>query len=154
MAGAVKDDSLLRGRTVAFTGRLASMTRREAMKLLRRHDGKFVSSVTRLTSLLVIGQEGWPLQQDGRLSNKLRRARLLQRRGCPIMILTEEGLLQRLGLESQSEDVHGRYSTAELSRILQVPRDRLRAWMRAGLIQPVETVEGIAYFDFQQVSGA
>lgn len=154
VAEKIEGETLLHGTRVAFTGRLASMTRREAAELVRAHGGKFVPTVTRRTSLLVIGQEGWPLRNDGRLSNKLQKARLLQRKGWSITILSEEGLLERLGLESQSEGVRGRYSMAQLARLLEVPRDRIRIWLRAGLVEPVETVHSVCYFDFQQVSGA
>jgi tetratricopeptide (TPR) repeat protein len=41
----------------------------------------------------------------------------------------------------------------QLTRLLDVRRDRIRFWIRAGLIQPVETVHRLAYFDFQQVAG-
>ena len=40
------------------------------------------------------------------------------------------------------------------TRLLQIPGDRLRAWLEAGLIQPAQTHHGIAYFDFRQVTGA
>ncbi len=146
-------EGLLGGQHVAFTGKLASMTRKEAAQLVRSHGGRFAAGVTRHTSLLVIGQEGWPLRKDGRLSNKLRKARLLHRRGRPITILTEESLLGRLRLDDQ-DSIHGRYSLAQLSRLLEVPGERLRSWVRGGLIQPVECVDGLAYFDFQQVASA
>ena len=35
-----------------------------------------------------------------------------------------------------------------------MPAGRIRAWMRAGLIRPIEENHGIAYFDFRQVTGA
>lgn len=145
--------SLLQGRRVAFTGRLASMTRPEAADLIRAHGGTFVTSVTRRTSMLVVGQEGWPLRKDGSLSEKLETARHLQEGGCDVAILTEEELLQRLGLEAASSDIHRRFTLAQLGRLLKVPRDRLRSWMRAGLLESVAMVQGVCYFDFHQVTG-
>lgn len=141
------------GKQAAFTGRLASMTRMEAADLVRAYGGDFSPSVTRQTHFLIVGQEGWPLQKDGSLTNKLQRARRLQRQGAGIVILPEEEFLHQLGLEERSNGVHRLYTTAQLCRILEVPRDRIRAWMRAGLVQPTETLHGVAYFDFQQVSG-
>ncbi len=145
---------LLRGQQVVFTGKLASMTRRQAVQLVRAHGGQWAASVTRGTSLLVIGQEGWPLREDGRLSNKLRHARLLQRRGHPLTVCTEEALLTRLGLEDASRGIAGLYSMPQLCRLVRVPRDRLRSWIKAGIVQPVKTEQGVDYFDFRQVSGA
>jgi len=43
---------------------------------------------------------------------------------------------------------------AQLSRILEVPRDRIRFWMRIGLIRPVRVVHRLCYFDFHQVRDA
>lgn len=143
----------LAGRRVAFTGQLASMTRPEAAELIRAHGGTFVTSVTRRTSYLVIGQEGWPLRKNGTLSEKLETARYLQAAGCNIAILAEEELLRRLGLEGSTRGVHKRFSLAQLGRLLKVPRDRLRGWINAGLVQPIETIQGVCYFDFHQVTG-
>jgi tetratricopeptide (TPR) repeat protein len=154
MSQPAKDAKPFRGKRVAFTGRLASMTRPEAAELIRAHGGEFVPGVTRHTSLLVVGQEGWPLQKDGRLTRKLQRARHLQRHGFPIAILSEEGMLAELGLQARSEGVHQIYNQAQLCQILHMSRDRLRAWVRASLIEPVRSVNGVCYFDFRQVTGA
>lgn len=138
---------------IAFTGRLASMTRVEAARLVQERGAVFQRGVTRDTALLVVGQEGWPLQSDGRLSRKLEKARRLRQRGRQIDILTEEDWLARLGLEDTGRDIHQRFSLAQLCRLLKMPRDRLRAWMRAGLVQPVDAVAGMPCFDFHQVTG-
>src|SRR5947209_17979650 len=60
--------------TVVFTGRLACMTRSEAFEVVRRHGGTPSQAVTRQTNVLVVGELGWPLLDDGRPSNKLSRA--------------------------------------------------------------------------------
>jgi tetratricopeptide (TPR) repeat protein len=148
------DADWLSGQRVAFTGRLACMTSREAAVLVRRHGGTVVPSVNRQTSLLVVGQEGWPLGKDGRLTQKLQRARWLQRRASPIAICTEEELLARLGLDCRSEGMRRLYTTAELSRILDIRLNLVRAWIQAGFIRPAQVDHGISYFDFRQVSGA
>jgi tetratricopeptide (TPR) repeat protein len=148
------DRELLKGKQVAFTGRLASMSRAEAAALVRAHGGLFVSTISRRTSVLVVGQDGWPLQPDGRLSNKLRKTQSLQRAGHRITVLSEEDLLARIGLLPQTESVRRLYSTAQLSRLLKVPGDRLRRWMKEGLIHSVETVNGVSHFDYRQVVSA
>src|SRR5437660_991212 len=87
----------LQGQKVAFTGRLASMTRARAANLIQEHGGTWVPSVTRHTSLLVVGQDGWPLDKNGQLTRKLQKAQQL-----PLLsILTEADLLDRLGLDSE-----------------------------------------------------
>lgn len=147
------DADLLRGKRVVFTGRLASMTRVEAAKLVAAHGGQLSNAVSRRTSILVVGQEGWPLRKDGRLTQKLQTARLLQRQGRPITILTEEELFTRLGLEARSEGIRRLYTAPELAGLLDVKRDRLRSWIDAGLIRPEKTDHGVCWFDFRQVSG-
>src|SRR5258705_10504768 len=67
------DSSVLRS-TVAFTGRLACMSRAKAFDMVRQHGGTPSQTVTRQTNVLVVGELGWPLLDDGRPSNKLSRA--------------------------------------------------------------------------------
>jgi tetratricopeptide (TPR) repeat protein len=46
------------------------------------------------------------------------------------------------------------YTLDSLADVLNVPADRLRAWVRAGLIRPINSKGDIAQFDFRQVSAA
>src|SRR6185295_7383496 len=154
MAVAGAKNGILQGKQVAFAGRLASMTRREAACLVESHGGVFAASVSRSRpSVLIVGRDGLPLTKDGRLAAQLRKARWLAQQGYEIEILSEDALLAQLhsGLEDR---LHRRATLAELIRILDVPRDRLRSWLRLGLIEPVETIDEVPYFDFCQVAGA
>ena len=56
------------------TGRLACMSRAEAFAVVRQHGGVPSQSVTRQTNVLVVGELGWPLLDDGRPSNTLSKA--------------------------------------------------------------------------------
>jgi tetratricopeptide (TPR) repeat protein len=152
MAGTAADAKPLAGHKIAFTGRLASLTRKQAVDLVRAHGGEWQPRVTQSTSMLVVGQDGWPLGRDGSLTSKLQKARRLQRMRS-ITICSEADLLARVGLESPSQGLQ-RWSTAQLSEALQVPGERIRNWVRCGLVQPVETVSGVHYFDFQQARWA
>jgi tetratricopeptide (TPR) repeat protein len=154
VAEKASNGTFLIGKRVAFTGRLASMTRAEAVQLVRTQGGEFVPTVSRFTSLLVVGLEGWPLQKNGRLSHKLLQARRLQHYGYRIAVIPEEGMLCQVGLKTQSEGIHQLYTTAQLHQILRVPGERLRAWMKIGLIEPADTTHGVCYFDYQQVTRA
>jgi tetratricopeptide (TPR) repeat protein len=145
MAGEEADDRSLAGQRVAFRGRLASMTRAEALALVRARGGEWVSSVTRRTSLLVWGQGGGSLRKDGRLNRGLLRARSLECRGT-LTVLTEGEFLTRLGLGPPAGTQ--RLTTARLSEVLGVPGEKIRAWVRLGLVQPIETAEGVHHFDF------
>jgi tetratricopeptide (TPR) repeat protein len=161
IAGVVREECLmaatateaLRGKRVAFTGRLACMTRAEAVRLVRTHGGTFTQTVNERTSILVVGQEGWPLQADGRLTSKLQKVQKLQRSGYPVEILQEHELICGIGLDP-SEGIRRLYTTTQLIKLLGLSRDKLRSWIRAGLIQPVETVDGLDYFAYSQIVSA
>ena len=144
----------LAGREVAITGRMASMSRQEAVRRLVEVGARYVSLPSERTDLLVLGQGGPPLGEDGRLTYSLRRARDLVQAGEPLEILREEAFLARLGLHERLEDIHRLYTTQQLSRILKVPVAQVRAWVRHGLITPTREVRRLLLFDFRQVSSA
>jgi NAD-dependent DNA ligase len=50
------------------------MTRAEAFEVVRQLGGTPSQDVTKRTKLLIVGELGWPLLDDGRPSNKLSRA--------------------------------------------------------------------------------
>ncbi|MGV2339310.1 MAG UNVERIFIED_CONTAM: hypothetical protein LVR18_36635 [Planctomycetaceae bacterium] len=60
-----------------------------ALELTERAGGRGVHSVTQGTTLLVIGEEGWALEDDGRASLKLRQALQLVSEGAGIRIVAE-----------------------------------------------------------------
>lgn len=144
----------LAGQHVVFTGKMASMTRSEARRLVTDRGGRWGRQVTRQTTLLVIGQERWPLEADGRVTRNLRRAQYLQQHGVRLDVLGEDAFLERLGLRELGQDTCRRYSLAQLTKLVGLSRDRLRAWLRAGLIQPAETLSGVPLFDYSQVAAA
>jgi tetratricopeptide (TPR) repeat protein len=94
------------------------------------------------------------LQKDGQITRRLQQARHLQGSGSTISIVTEDEFLTKLGRDDHADGVHRLYTLAQLIDLTNVPRNRVRAWLLAGLIQPAKTVNGIDYFDFQQVVSA
>ena len=144
----------LRGKEVSFTGRLAAMTRREAMDLVIANGGRFAEVPRPETDYVVIGEEGWPLQADGRLTRKLSRAKELQQEGVGVAIIGEEVFLRMLGLDDRCEQISGLYTTGHLGRILGLRGSTIRAWVRSGLIEPATMHHRLAYFDFRQIAGA
>jgi tetratricopeptide (TPR) repeat protein len=147
MSQVAMDADWLRGKQVAITGRLASMSRTEADALIRAHGGQVVASVNRRTSFVVVGEQ--PLDKDGCVTSQLRRAHRLEQRGHAIAIVPEQDFLGRLGFASR---VHGLYTATQACQILRVSPHRIQAWLRAGLIQAHETVQGVCYFDYHQLS--
>lgn len=147
-------EELLRGQQVAITGTMASMTHQEAAALIRSCGGDPARHPGRKTALVVVGQEGWPVGRDGRISEDLERAKQLQDEGCPLRVVSEQEFLEMLHLagEEAGEKVRRLYTIAQLSRILKVPGRRIRAWVRRGLIRPARTEYRLDYFDFRQMT--
>ena len=154
MTAAAGGGDRLRDREVAFAGRLASMTRREAGARVAAAGGRVVREPGADTAYLVVGQGGWPLGADGRPGSGMAQARRLKEQRAPLSIVSETTFLQILGLTEKVEDMQRLFTTAQLSRILEVPARELRAWMRRKLIRPVKVARRLAWFDFREVAMA
>ncbi len=130
------------------------MTHRQAMELVERHGGQASQHVSHQTTLLVVGEEGWPLEADGRISVKLDQARQLHDKGEPVRIVSESEWLTLLNVEPQERRQQQLYTPAMLSQLLNISVHEIRRWERAGLIRPAKKVFRLSYFDFQEVTGA
>ena len=76
------------------------MKREEAFDLVRRHGGKPGRGLTRKTSILVVGQLGWPLLTDGKPSKSLSLAR-----SYGVSIASERQFLEWAGRSVPEEQV-------------------------------------------------
>ena len=150
----LKSTPVLHGERVAFTGTLASMTHRQAMELVDQQGGQSTQHVGQQTSILVVGEEGWPLDQDGQPSVKLEQARQLHEKGEPIRIVSESEWLKLLGMEPAERKTQQLYTPAMLCQLLSVSVHDIRRWERAGLIKAVKKVYRLPYFDFEEVASA
>lgn len=150
----VRGSPCLQGERVAFTGTLASMTHRYAHGLVERNGGTATSHVSKQTTMLVVGEEGWPLEEDGQPSVKWQQVERLRQEGHETRIVRESEWLHLLGLEQREQNIHRLYTPAMLSKTLDVPVHVIRSWERAGLIRAERRVFRLPYFDFQEVAGA
>lgn len=144
----------LRDKKVCVTGRLIAMTHGELRELVESHGGEFLRSPRRCGFTLVIGDDGWPTDDDGRPTQVFNRARKLRARGYPIEFTSEDEFLSSLGLTEPADAIRGRHTISDLVRILEVPATSIRRWVRSGLIEPVDSDCRLHYFDFNQVSNA
>lgn len=80
---------------VVFTGGLASMTRDEAMRLVRKLGGSTGSSVTKKTTSLVTNMKNIQELSRDEMSNKLKKAVDLIGKGQNISFLNEEEFLNK-----------------------------------------------------------
>ena len=150
----LESSPVLQGERVSFTGILASMTHRQAMELVEQHGGVSTQHVGQATSLLVVGEEGWPLEPDGRPSSKLEQARQLCDKGEPIRIVSEAEWLKMLGIEPPERKTDQLYTPAMLSQLLNVSVNEIRRWERAGLIKAIKKVYRLPYFNLEEVTSA
>ena len=145
---------ILKGKRVAFVGKLASMSKRDAAQLVRRHGAVVQEQPDALTHLVAVGEEGLPLGDAPDLDELFDEpTRQAVERGT-LEVLTETQLWQRLGLVEAEQEVHRLYTPAMLADLLGVPVAVIRRWHRRGLIVPVREVRRLAYFDFREVATA
>ena len=116
--------------TVAFTGRLACMTRAEAFEVVRSHGGTPSQMVTRQTSVLVVGELGWPLLDDGRPSNKLSRAGSY---GIPVV--SERHFLEWIG-KAVPDSWNRTYSAGQIATLSKLSHGTVEELVRFGLLNP------------------
>lgn len=147
----LESSPLLQGERLSFTGTLASMTHRQAAELAEQHGGATTHSVSKQTSMLVVGEEGWPLELDGKPSVKLQQVTEWRQQGAAIKVLAESEWLHLLGLEERRREVHRLLTPAMLSQSLGISVGLIRHWERIGLIKPVKKIFRLPYFDFQEV---
>lgn len=142
---------VLAGERLAFTGVLASMTHKQAQARAVECGGAASDHVSRQTTMLVVGEEGWPLEPDGAPSVKLQQVERWRAEGLNIRIVRESEWLEFVGLDGH----HGErlYTPAMLSQSLGISVHQVRRWERLGLIRPVSRVFRLPYFDFREVSG-
>jgi tetratricopeptide (TPR) repeat protein len=136
------DNSALRS-TVAFTGRLACMTRAEAFEVVRSHGGTPSQSVTRQTNVLVVGELGWPLLDDGRPSNKLSRAGSY---GIPVV--SERRFLEWIG-KAVPDSLNRTYSADQIAALSKLSSSTIDELVRFGLLDPRGGL-----FGFRDLAGA
>jgi TolA-binding protein len=121
------DSSALKG-SVAFTGQLACMSRAEAFEVVRQHGGTPSQAVTKRTNLLIVGELGWPLLDDGRPSNKLARAN-----SYSIPVVSERRFLEWIG-KVVPEGVQKTYSGEQLAALSKLPSTTIQELVQFGLL--------------------
>lgn len=88
------DSDLFRNELVVFTGKLTSMSRDEAMRLVKKLGGDTGSSVTRNTTILVTNMKDIKDLRREEMSIKLKKALDLNSKGQDIKFLNEEEFLK------------------------------------------------------------
>ena len=146
-------DLPLAGLRVAIVGRLASMSRRDAHKLLRGHGAVPVEASDEDVKLLVVGEAGGGLAAVDELAGAGPAAERLRQAidSGRVSAWSETQLWQRLGLIEEETAARRLYTPAMLADLVGVPLSVVRRWHRRGLIRPLREVCRLPYFDFQEV---
>jgi tetratricopeptide (TPR) repeat protein len=105
------------------------MKRAEAFARVRDHGGTPREGVTKQTDVLIVGELGWPLLDDGRPSNSLAQAKSY---GVPIA--SERQFLEWLG-GSASEEETRTYTASQLAALSRLPQDVIDQLAMFGLIE-------------------
>jgi tetratricopeptide (TPR) repeat protein len=105
------------------------MKRAEAFALVTKHGGKPREGVTKDTRVLIVGELGWPLQDDGRPSNSLATAKSY---GIPIV--NERRFLEWVG-KSRPQEQAKTYTARQLAALSKLPDAVVEQLSMFGLIE-------------------
>ena len=105
------------------------MKRADAFALVRKHGGKPREGVTKQTDVLIVGELGWPLLDDGRPSNSLAQAKSYR-----VPIASERQFLEWLG-QSVPEEQAKTYTADQLAALSKLPKDVVDQLEMFGLIE-------------------
>ena len=148
---------ILEGKRVVLVGKLASMSKRDAAQLVRRHGAVVVQKPDASVHLAVVGEEELPLSETDTLEEWFDEpTRAALERGT-LEVIGETQLWQRLGVvgfSGEPQDIPRLYTPAMLAELLGVPVAVIRRWHRRGLIVPARQVRRLPYFHFQEVATA
>jgi tetratricopeptide (TPR) repeat protein len=105
------------------------MKRADAFALVRKHGGKPREGVTKQTDVLIVGELGWPLLDDGRPSNSLAQAKSYR-----VPIASERQFLEWLG-QSIPQEQAKTYTADQLAALSKLPRSAVDQLEMFGLIE-------------------
>jgi Tfp pilus assembly protein PilF len=144
-------ESTLAGHRVMLVGKLASMSRRDAERLIREGGGQLVDRASELVDLIVASDEtadAKRLAADRELFDDDLRARIAN---GEVEVLHESDLWSRLGLVESGPGTERLYTPAMLAELVRAPIAAIRQWHLRGALQAKREVRRLAYFDFEEV---
>ncbi|MCK5725783.1 MAG: BRCT domain-containing protein [Thiotrichaceae bacterium] len=100
-AGNIDKTVDLEEKTYLFTGKLKTMTRKEAQVIVSAANGKNHKAVNGKLDFLVIGDEGSPMYGNGRKGSKQVKAETLIEKGAELKVISETAFLQKMAGEER-----------------------------------------------------
>ncbi len=155
MTNAEENYGILQGKRMAFVGKLASMSRRDAGQLVRGQGATVLERPDASADLLVVGEEELPLAEgegpetSGSTSRPGRRPKRAIWKSLP-----KRNSGSGWDWSNISRTYTGCIRRPCWRSLLGVPVAVIRRWHRRGLIVPVREVRRLPYFDFQEVAAA
>jgi tetratricopeptide (TPR) repeat protein len=110
---------------------------------VRQHGGTPSPGVTKQTNVVVVGELGWPLLDDGRPSNKLTKATAY---GIPVV--SERRFLEWIG-KTVPDNTNRTYSADQIATLSNLPIDRIHELAFLGLLD-----ERSGRFGFRDLASA
>lgn len=144
-------ERLLEGRRVVLAGKLASMSRRDADRLIRDHGGVPVSAIDADTDVVVVSDEATDLATLAADSTSFDAETRAAWEQGKLEVIRESEFWARLGLVDAGEGVARLYTPAMLAELLGVPVAAVRQWHRKGHLRASREVRRLPYFDFEEV---
>lgn len=126
------------GEHVAIAGKLSSMARGEAGRLITEQGGELVALDNPELSLIVRGDEA-------------EESESLPARSERIVVIDETQFLRRLGLLEEEKGVSRLYTPGLLAKMVDVEPRIIRRWHRRGYLVAVSEVRKLPYFDFSEL---
>ena len=87
---------MFRGDKIVSTGKLDTLSRKQAQALVTALEGKPQAAVTKDTTILVVGKANTNLFQEDPRSLKIQKVEALQQEGWPICVLSEKAFLEKV----------------------------------------------------------
>ena len=86
----------MRGEKIVYTGKLDTLSRKQAQALVTALGGKPQAAVTKDTTILVVGKANTNLFQEDPRSLKMQKVEALQQEGLLISVLSEKAFLEQV----------------------------------------------------------
>jgi hypothetical protein len=149
-------EPVLAGECVAFTGRLSSMSRREARLLVSRLGGSVIDDVSARTTVLVVaagaaaGDRNTVADGEEEKSQKIRRAESINGKDPGrVRILAEDEFCGLVGVPSPADLRQQWYGLRDILAMYPGMReDHLRYLQKWNVIRPALRTNGETYFSF------
>jgi tetratricopeptide (TPR) repeat protein len=139
----------LAGLRVLVVGRLASITKRDTPKVLKRFGALVFQDPSAEVDLIIVAPEESPTEETWLTSDRKTAID-----AGKLKILSETEFLLAVGLLDAEAAQRRLYTPAMLGNVLGVSVAEIRRWQRHGLIVPRREVLRLAYFDFEEVAAA